>query len=224
MDKEVEKLLEKEGNLTEDQVKDVLKSFDIPTTTYSVIDEKDELKDLELDFPVALKVCSEDILHKTDVGGVKLNIADLEGLKKSFDEFKKKFPSERFLVEEMGEEGIEIIVGLTRDPTFGLTLMFGIGGIFTEVYEDVAFRVVPITSKEAEQMLTELKGRKLLEGFRGMEADREAIVDLLLNVSELGEKLEDVIDQMDLNPVFVYEKGLCVVDAKLILKDKEKSS
>ena len=113
---------------------------------------------------------------------------------------------------------MEIIVGLVQDPTFGLSIMCGIGGIFTELYKDVSFRVVPIDSYDAAQMVEELTGKKLLEGFRGIKANKQLVIDLILTVSKLGEELTDQVDQMDLNPVFVYEKRICVVDAKLILK------
>ena len=118
----------------------------------------------------------------------------------------------------MEEKGVEIIVGLVQDPTFGLSIMCGIGGIFTELYKDVSFRVVPIDDYDAAQMIEELAGKKLLEGFRGMKANKQLVIELLLHVSKLGEELIDQVDQMDLNPVFVYENRICVVDAKLILK------
>ena len=118
----------------------------------------------------------------------------------------------------MEEKGVEIIVGLVQDPTFGLSIMCGIGGIFTELYKDVSFRVVPIDDYDACQMIEELAGKKLLEGFRGIKANKQLVIDLVLKVSKLGEELIDQVDQMDLNPVFVYEKRICVVDAKLILK------
>jgi acyl-CoA synthetase (NDP forming) len=118
----------------------------------------------------------------------------------------------------MEEKGVEMIIGLVQDPTFGLSIMCGIGGIFTELYKDVSFRVVEIDRYDAVQMIEELAGKKLLEGFRGMKANKQLVIDLLLHVSKLGEELIDHVDQMDLNPVFVYEDHVCVVDAKLILK------
>jgi len=121
-------------------------------------------------------------------------------------------------VDQMVDKGVEIIIGLVQDPTFGLCVMCGIGGIFTELYQDVSFRVVPIDEYDAREMIEEIKGKKLLEGFRNIKADKELVVDLLLKVSEIGRQLMSHIDQMDLNPVFVYEKDYCVVDAKLILK------
>jgi acyl-CoA synthetase (NDP forming) len=96
--------------------------------------------------------------------------------------------------------------------------MVGVGGIYTEVYQDVSFRVIPIEEYDAKEMIEEVKGKKLLEGFRNIKADKQQVIDLLLNVSRLGSDLIDVIDQMDLNPVFIYEDDYCVVDAKMILK------
>ena len=211
-------LVGRTGVLAENNVKDLLRAYGIPTTTYQVIQTEKDLKKLTLHFPVALKVCSPNILHKTDVGGVRLNIQNIEKLNKTFKEFRKKFPTEDFLVDQMEENGVEIIVGLVQDPTFGLSIMCGIGGIFTELYKDVSFRVVPIDDYDAHQMIEELAGKKLLEGFRGMKASKQLVIDLVLKVSKLGEELINQVDQMDLNPVFVYEKRICVVDAKLILK------
>ena len=211
-------LVGRTGVLAENNVKDLLRAYGIPTTTYQVIQTEKDLKKLTVHFPVALKVCSPKILHKTDVGGVRLNIQNIEKLNKTFKEFRKKFPTEDFLVDQMEENGVEIIVGLVQDPTFGLSIMCGIGGIFTELYKDVSFRVVPIDDYDAHQMIEELAGKKLLEGFRGMKASKQLVIDLVLKVSKLGEELINQVDQMDLNPVFVYEKRICVVDAKLILK------
>jgi len=218
MEKLVEKLVGKKGALAENEVKDLLKIYGIKTTSYQIVKSIDDLEKIKVPFPVALKVCSSEILHKTDVGGVKLNIKDIEELKKTFKEFRDKFPSEDLLIDHMEEKGAEIIIGLFRDPTFGLTIMVGIGGIFTELYKDVSFRVVPIDKYDAEQMIEEIKGKKILEGFRNIKANKKLVIDLLLKVSKMGEQLIDILDQMDLNPVFVYENDICVVDAKLILK------
>ncbi len=218
MKENIKKLLKRKGSLAENEVKDLLNFYGIPTTKYKVVTQESELEKIGLKYPVALKVCSNKILHKTDVGGVKLNIRDEPELRKIFKEFKKKFPKENLLVDQMEEKGVEIIIGLVQYPTFGLTLMCGIGGIYTELYKDVSFRVIPIDRYDAEQMIEEIKGKKLLEGFRNIPANKQLVIDLLLKVSKLGEELDDRIDQMDLNPVFVYEKSLCVVDAKLILK------
>jgi len=218
MNEKIKKLVKRKGPLAENEVKDLLNLYDIPTTKYKVINKESELDKIGLKYPVALKVCSNKILHKTDVGGVKLNIRDEQKLRKIFKEFKKKFPKENLLVDQMEEKGVEIIIGLVQDPTFGLSIMCGIGGIYTELYKDVSFRVVPIDRYDAEQMIEEIKGKKLLEGFRNIPANKQLVVDLILKVSKIGAELDEHIDQMDLNPVFVYEESLCVVDAKLILK------
>jgi acyl-CoA synthetase (NDP forming) len=218
MKKKVQELIQRKGSLAENEVKDLLKAYGIKTTNYRLVNKIEDLEKLDLKFPVALKVCSSRILHKTDVGGVKLNIKDLNQLKKTFKEFRKKFPKENLLVDQMAEKGVEIIIGLVQDPTFGLSIMCGIGGIFTELYKDVTFRVVPVERYDAKQMIEEIKGKKLLEGFRNISANKKLVVDLLMRVSKIGVELTDHIDQMDLNPVFVYQNDYCVVDAKLILK------
>jgi acyl-CoA synthetase (NDP forming) len=214
----VKKIIKRTGPLAENEVKDLLQAYRIPTTKYVLVKKERDLESMKLKFPVALKVCSNKILHKTDVGGVKLNIQNKDELKKAFKEFRKKFPTENLLVDQMAKNGVEIIIGLVQDPTFGLSIMCGIGGIFTELYKDVTFRVVPIERYDAEQMIEELKGKKLLEGFRGIKANKQLAIDLVLKISKLGEDLINHIDQMDLNPVFIYENDLCVVDAKLIIK------
>jgi len=220
MDAAVKKLLAgRSGALAENEVKDLLRAYGIPTTRYQVIREENDLKRLSVRFPVALKVCSSKILHKTDVGGVRLNIQNEQELKQVFKEFRRKFPKENLLVDQMEEKGVEIIIGLVQDPTFGLSVMCGIGGVFTELYKDVSFRVVPIDAYDAAQMVEELAGKKLLEGFRGIQANKQLVIKMVLKVSTLGEELIDQVDQMDLNPVFVYEKRVCVVDAKLVLKE-----
>jgi len=218
MKKNLEKLSEKKGPLAENEVKDLLKAYGVKTTKYKLVNKLEDLENLGLKFPVALKVCSSKILHKTDVGGIKLDIKDINELKKVFKEFRKKFPKENLLVDQMEEKGVEIIIGLVQDPTFGLSIMCGIGGIFTELYKDVTFRVVPIEKYDAERMIEEIEGKKLLEGFRNIPANKQLVIDLLMKVSKIGEDLVDHIDQMDLNPVFVYGDDICVVDAKLILK------
>jgi len=219
MKDKIKKLIKKSGALSEKEVKDLLNMYDIKTTKYEVVKKIEDLDKINLKFPVALKVCSSKILHKTDVGGVKLNIENIEVLKDEFKKFKKKFPNEDLLVDQMVEKGVEVIIGLVKDATFGLTIMVGVGGIYTELYQDVVFRVVPLLNRySAEEMLEEIKGKKLLEGFRNIKADKNEVIDLIMKVSKIGEELIDYIDQMDLNPVFIYEKGYCVVDAKLILK------
>ncbi len=203
--------------LAENEVKELLRETGIPTTDFQVVDEYSQVDLKKLKSTVVLKVCSPNILHKTDVGGVALDIPK-DQLEQEFKKMKEKFPNEKILVESLQDRRVEVIVGLINDATFGLTIMFGLGGIYTEVYKDVTFRVVPIKREDAEEMLREIKAAPILEGFRKIKVDRDSIINILLKVSALGEKNSDRIDQMDLNPVFVREKGATVVDAKLLLR------
>ena len=204
--------------LTEFEVKEILKEYDIPTTHFTIITNESELKTLNIPYPLVIKISTSEITHKTDVGGVKLDLHSDEELVDAYNELQQKFPNGDILVEPMEEKGIEVIIGLINDPTFGLSIMFGLGGIFTEVLKDVTFRVLPIDRTEAELMLSELKGKKLLEGFRGIKISKEAIIDIILKTAKLGEDFQDRIDQMDLNPVFIRENDAIVVDAKMVLK------
>jgi len=209
----------KEGrkSLAENEVKILMRESGIPTTDFQVVCKYEDIDQKKLKFPVVLKVCSPTILHKTDVGGVVLDISK-DQLEAEFSKMRTKFPQEEILVESHQDRRVEVIIGLINDPTFGLTIMFGLGGIYTEVYKDVTFRIVPIKKEDAEEMLKEIKAAPILEGFRKIKVDRDAIITTLMKVSALGEKYADKIDQMDLNPVFVKEKGAVVVDAKLLLK------
>ncbi len=209
----------KEGRkaLAENEVKELLRESGIPTTDFQVVDKFEDIDLKKLKSLVVLKVCSPNILHKTDVGGVVLDVPK-DQLEQEFRKMKEKFPNDKILVESHQDRRVEVIVGLINDPTFGLTVMFGLGGIYTEVYKDVTFRVVPIKKGDAEEMLREIKAAPILEGFRKIKVDRDAIINILMKVSALGEKYADKVDQMDLNPVFVKEKGAVVVDAKLLLR------
>lgn len=218
---DVDNFFDELGNrktLTEFEVKEILKEYDIPTTNFTIITNESDLKALNIPYPLVIKISTSEITHKTDVGGVKLNLHSDEELIDAYNELQQKFPNGDILVEPMEEKGIEVIIGLINDPTFGLSIMFGLGGIFTEVLKDVTFRVLPIDRTEAELMLSELKGKKLLEGFRGIKISKEAIIDIILKTAKLGEDFQDRIDQMDLNPVFIRENDAIVVDAKMVLK------
>ena len=209
----------KEGRkaLAENEVKELLRESGIPTTDFQVVDKFEDIDLKKLKSLVVLKVCSPNILHKTDVGGVVLDVPK-DQLEEEFRKMKEKFPNDKILFESHQDRRVEVIVGLINDPTFGLTVMFGLGGIYTEVYKDVTFRVVPIKKEDAEEMLKEIKAAPILEGFRKIKVDRDAIINILMKVSALGEKYMDKVDQMDLNPVFVKERGAVVVDAKLLLR------
>ena len=200
--------------MNEYQAKMLLKEYGINVPRGVLIENVEDIKDIGLNYPLVAKVASDKILHKTDVGGVILNIKGEEELKGAVEKILSRF-KEPVLVEEMLQGGIEIIVGVTKDPAFGHAIMFGLGGIFTEVFKDVTFRVIPIKRRDAELMLEEIKGRKILEGYRGIKVNRNAIVDLLLKVSKFIEDNPD-IEGMDLNPVLAMEKECVVLDAKII--------
>ena len=212
--------------LTEVESKGILEEAGIPTAHARLATNADEAVAAarEMGFPVALKIVSPEITHKSDVGGVKLNLGDADAVKAAFDEImaaaKKAQPDARVdgvSVQKMAQPGIEVIMGMSQDPQFGPVLMFGLGGIFVEVLKDVSFRLVPITLRDARQMVTEIKGRPLLEGYRGQEpADVEALEGLLLRLSEFVEA-HPGIAELDLNPIFAYKDGAIAVDARIIL-------
>ncbi len=200
--------------IEEFEVKEMLKKYGIKVPNGMLISNLPET--INLDYPLVLKVSDPNILHKSDVGGVALNIKNYDELKIKFNEMKNKFSNSKFLVESMEKSGVEIIIGLIKDKTFGLSIMFGMGGIFTELYKDVSFRLVPIEEFDAREMVEEIKAKKIFEGFRGIRASKDAVISMLLKVSSFGNDHYDEIDQLDLNPVIVRENDAVVVDAKLI--------
>jgi len=211
----LQRLLEEKDAFSEDEVKNILKYYNIPVPKFQIVDDIEKIE-LSIQFPVAVKVCSPHILHKTDVGGVELDIRNMEELYEVLKEFKKNFPDAKFLIEEMQRKGIEVIAGLINDKSFGMSIMVGMGGIFAEIYKDISFRLVPIERENAEEMLEDLKAWKIFKGFRGMEVNVNSLIDLLLKLSKFGEEYGKYINQMDLNPVFLYKDGLVVIDAKLM--------
>jgi acyl-CoA synthetase (NDP forming) len=176
----------------------------------------------EIGYPVAIKMNSLDVTHKSDVGGVILNRKDEAGVRKAFRDLAgiaQRLGARQggVLVSAMAAPGHEIVVGVTRDLQFGHAVMFGMGGTLVEVFRDVSFRIVPFSEKDAAEMIEETRGAKLLQGVRGGKpADVEALRRLLVEVSDLVAKHPE-IDEMDLNPVIVHEKGLTVVDARVAL-------
>ncbi|MHA1699757.1 MAG: acetate--CoA ligase family protein [Promethearchaeota archaeon] len=213
--------------LTEYESKLVLKEIGIPITKMELVDANED--DLlaaasKVGYPVVAKLIVEDITHKSDLGAVKLNIKDADGLKAAFKELmeiKTESKAPKISVQEMAPPPIaEVIIGMTTDPQFGPALMFGIGGILVELLKDVSFRIPPITRYDADEMIHEIKGFPLLDGFRGRKkADIDALIDALLKISDFVLKYPEV-DQMDLNPIFAYENGILAVDARIILKSK----
>ncbi|MGH8618309.1 MAG: acetate--CoA ligase family protein [Burkholderiales bacterium] len=176
--------------------------------------------------PFVVKVMSPDILHKSDVGGVKVGLVEVAAVADAIRTMQAvpaiaKAKIEGFLVEEMAPRGVEVVIGGVRDADFGPMVMVGLGGIFVEVLKDVAFRICPITRVDAAEMLDELKGAKVLDGARGgIKASREAIVDALLKVGGEGGLLlthASSIREADINPLIVSERGAVAADARFIL-------
>ncbi len=214
--------------LTEFESKNLLKEIGIPIPEQELATTKEETIAVakKIGFPVVLKLMAEDIIHKSDTGAVKLNINNEVEIANAYDELMK-IPSQSeksISVQKMADEPItELIIGMTTDAQFGPALMFGIGGILVELLEDVSFRIAPITEYDAREQIHEIKGFPILDGYRGKpKADIDAIVNTLLKISDLVIKHEE-INEMDLNPVFIYENGLVCVDARIILKKPEVS-
>ncbi len=211
--------------LTEHGAKNLLANYGIPVTKGQIAATADEALAiaLHLGTPVAMKISSPDISHKSDVGGVALNVRR-EDVRTTYNEIisriKKAAPDaniEGILVQQMAPPGHETIVGLKKDAQFGHALMFGLGGIFVEVYRDVSFRVAPIDKSDALDMISEIKGYPILKGIRGRKpADIEAIARVLMSVSDLAEK-ENIIE-LDINPLIVSESGAVAVDARALVE------
>jgi len=212
--------------LTEFESKELLEEIGIVVPDQSLTSSKEETLSAaeKIGFPIVLKLMAEDVIHKSDSGAVKLNLKTKEEVEEAYDDLMK-IPAQaekKISVQNMADEPItELIIGMTTDPQFGPALMFGIGGILVELLEDVSFRIAPITEYDANEMIKEIKGFPILDGYRGKpKADLDAIVKTLLKISDLAVKHEE-INEMDLNPVFIYEKGLICVDARIILKNKD---
>jgi len=179
----------------------------------------------QLGFPVALKIDSPDILHKSDVGGVRLNLLSGNDVRSAYTEMMEKarirFPDARVngaVVSSMAPSGLELIMGMTRDPQFGPVIIFGLGGINVELFRDVTMRLLPLTEKDAYEMLHEIKSAPLLQGFRGQPAVSEkALVSGLLKLTQVAEQFPDIME-IDLNPVLAYGEGMVVVDARILKK------
>jgi len=225
---EVFKIVKAEGRkiLTEYESKKILQVYGVPVTVAELATSADEAAAVasKVGFPVVLKIHSPDITHKSDVGGVKVNLKNSGEVKKAFNEIitnvKQHKPDAKIngvLVQNMAPSGREIIVGVTKDRQFGTLVMFGLGGIFVEVLKDVSFRLPPISKKEAMNMMGEIKGYPILKGIRGTEpADLDAVADVIEKTSKMVMDLPE-ISELDMNPIFVYNKGLMVVDARIVM-------
>ena len=218
--------------LTEVESKEVIQEVGIPVVETRLAATKEDAVTTAraLGFPVVVKVISPDIVHKSDTGGVKLGLRDEAEVEAAWEEImaatRQASPSASVhgvSVQRMAHKGTEVIIGGSKDPQFGPILMFGLGGVFVEVLKDVAFRIVPITRRDASQMIRDIKGYPVLEGYRGQEpADQNALEEALLNTSRLLEEHPE-IKELDLNPIFAYGHGVTAVDARIILEDEAAS-
>jgi len=226
----------------ENEAKDIMKAYGIPIPEYSTAETADKaVEEAEkIGYPVVLKILSKDVLHKSDAGGVKLNLKNEEEVRNAFDEIMKNAKaygkekgtevdlSRGVFITDFVEAGTEVIIGVTKDPQFGHALMFGLGGIFVEVLKDVTFRLIPLKEVDAREMVHEIKASKILQGVRGQPPrDIDALVDIMLSVSEMISENPE-INELDCNPTFVYEEGegALVGDARILIEgsDKKKES
>lgn len=217
---------EKRTVLTEIESKRILIDAGIHCTDTRLARTREEALSLAdaIGYPVVLKISSTGITHKSDAGGVRVNLNSRADVEAAYDGImtsaRQKFPSagiEGVSVQTMARAGIEVIMGMTQDPTFGPVLMFGLGGILVEVLKDVSFRIAPLEQTDAAAMIGEIKGRKLLEGYRGQDpADKSCLENMLLKLSAFADGKREIAE-VDMNPVFAYKDGAVVVDARIIL-------
>jgi acyl-CoA synthetase (NDP forming) len=220
-------MIKSQNLLTEVESKELLKKAGIPVVEAKLARSKKEAVSIskKMGFPVVLKISSPDVIHKSDSGGVKLGLANATQVGKAYGEIilsiKKAFPKaliEGVSVQRMAPPGVEVIVGMSKDPQFGPVLMFGLGGILVEVLKDVSFRIVPVTERDAGEMIREIKGYPILEGYRGQKpASIPALEKLIVKVSQFVEN-NPQIKELDLNPIFAYPNKAVAVDARIILE------
>jgi len=215
--------------LTEVEAKEIMQSAGVPVVETKLAQTKEAALQLseQIGFPVVAKIVAPDITHKSDAGGVRLNISDRGKMEEAWDDLmanaRAAFPDSQIdgvAVQRQAPDGTEIIIGGSQDPQFGPVVMFGLGGVFVEILKDVSFRIVPLSKNDASEMITDIKSYKVLEGYRGnAAADIEAIQKALVSTSNLLEGNPDIAE-LDLNPVFAYADGILAVDARIILKDQ----
>jgi len=225
-DRDVADLIRTPGQLTEYQCKQILSKYGISITREALAASADEAVELarQIGYPVVLKVQSPQILHKTESGGIELNICSDDEVRLAYGKIinnaRNYMPGAQIhgvLVQEMVKEGVEVIIGTTEDPVFGQVIMFGLGGIFVEALRDVSFRIAPIGYWDAKEMIKEIKGYRVLQGIRGKPpVDINAIIHTILKVSRLVADYGDDIKELDINPLVVFERGAKVVDALIV--------
>jgi acetyl-CoA synthetase (ADP-forming) len=214
--------------LPDEEAFKLLEEYNIPIPAYSIVETPEEagLAAEKIGFPVVIKVVSPDISHKSDVGGVVVGLNSalevVEAARRMLERAKERAPSARItgiLVQKMARPGVEVIIGGLRDPVFNVTLMFGLGGVFTELLRDVSFRVWPITERDAIEMINEIKGSPLLRGYRNIPpVDVKSLAEIVTKLGEIFEKHPE-LHSADLNPVIAYQEGALVVDARFIVRE-----
>jgi acyl-CoA synthetase (NDP forming) len=208
--------------LSEYEAKQVLAAYGIPVARECLVENRSDVEKAarEIGYPLVMKGCSSEIAHKTEKGLIHVDIRSKAEALKVFDEIKAGLNVFRgsVLIQEMVKGRRELVMGLTRDDQFGPCVMFGLGGIFTEILKDISFRKAPLEKNDALEMMQEIKGHKILGAFRGMEAvDVESLVDMLIRLGQIGLEV-DHVQEIDLNPVIIFGKKPIVVDALIILK------
>jgi acyl-CoA synthetase (NDP forming) len=226
MHKIIEKATKEKRPLLETEAKELLREYGIPVPDFKLIKSEDEIVGLtkEINFPIVMKIISSDIVHKTDAGGVKVGIKDEKEAKTAYQDimykvkkYKKEAKISGVITYSMIPQGTEIIIGMMKDLHFGPVIMFGLGGIFVEILKDISFRILPLEERDAEEMISEIKGYQILKGIRGeTPKDIQSIRDVLMKISQLVMENPE-IKEIDLNPIFVFNEGLQVVDARMIL-------
>ncbi len=216
------------GNvLTEIEAKELLKQAGVSVVETKLATSREEAisTSQQVGFPAVLKIASPDVIHKSDAGGVKLSLKTPKQVGKAYDDImrtiRQEYPEakiEGVSVQKMARPGVEVIIGMSKDAQFGPVLMFGLGGILVEILKDVSFRIVPLAKRDAREMIREIKGYPLLEGYRGQEpVDVANLEELILKVSSFVEQHSEV-KELDLNPIFAYSDGAVAVDARIIVE------
>ncbi len=211
----------KQEVLTARDVYSILEAYKIPAADWGIADNSNEAVSLaeKLGFPVVIKADSEEIIHKSDVGGVAINIKDGEEVYKVVENMKNKLNKAdlKFFVQKFMPQGRELIISAKKEEGLGHLVMFGMGGIFVEVYKDVVFNLTPVADAEANEMLDTIKAAPLLNDFRGKKGiDKVKVSEIAQRISSLVTDFP-VIKELDLNPIFAYEDKVCAVDARIIL-------
>ncbi len=207
------------GKLRDDEALTLLEAYGIPTPQYSLAYDEDSAVEAadRIGYPVVAKIVSRSVIHKTDVGGVVLGLNNPHDVREAFRKLSRISGFEGVLIQKMVDKGVELIVGATYDEIFGHVILFGLGGIFTELYRDISMRVTPLERRDILEMIREVKAYRILAGYRGLPPrDINAIVDIIYKFSKLV--VENEIGEADLNPVVALEKGAYVVDARFILR------